>query len=155
MGEKDARLIKAVIHLADKTLIKGYLEDEAGVWGGPIAPADSALPEEFEFRLLDGTSATIRLNQAKAVFFVNQFQGQPEYDELKFFKNGPEFPGLWVRLRFADNEVTEGLVHNSLALLMAPGFFLKPPDPHSNNRMVYALKKHLVNFEVLGLKSEF
>jgi len=137
MGEKDARLIKAVIHLADKTLIKGYLEDEAGVWGGPIAPADSALPEEFEFRLLDGTSATIRLNQAKAVFFV------------------PEFPGLWVRLRFADNEVTEGLVHNSLALLMAPGFFLKPPDPHSNNRMVYALKKHLVNFEVLGLKSEF
>lgn len=155
MAENDIRRIKAVIHLADKTLLKGHLEDEAGVWGGRLAQANAALPDEIEFQLLDGGTTTIRLNRAKAIFFVNQFQGQPEYQELQFFKNVPEFPGLWVRLRFADNEMTEGLVHNSLNLLMAPGFFLKPPDPQSNNKMVYALKSHLVDFEVLGLKSEY
>ena len=155
MAEKEQGLIKAVIHLIDKKLIKGYLADPDGLWSATKAPANAPLPEEFDVQLLDGSSVKIRLCQAKAVFFVNQFHGQPEYEELKFFKSGPDFPGLWVRLRFADSEVTEGLVHNSLSLLHGPGFFLKPPDPQSNNRMVYALKNHLINFEVLGLKSDF
>jgi hypothetical protein len=113
------------------------------------------LPEQFELRLAAGGRTTVFLSQAKAVFFVREFHGQPGYDELRFFKNVPELPGLWVRLRFADDEITEGLVHNSLPLLVSPGLFLKPPDPKSNNKMVYALKKHLVDFQILGVKSEF
>ena len=154
MGEKDIPLVKAVIHLADKTLVKGYLKDSTGACSGQ-APGHAPLPEEFELKLVQGGRTTICLDQAKAVFFVREFEGHPAYNELKFFKNVPEFRGLWVRLRFADNEVTEGLVHNSLPLLMSPGFFLKPPDPQSNNKMMYALKKHLVDFQVMGLRSEF
>jgi len=154
MGEKDMPLVKAVIHLADKTLVKGYLKDFTDAWSSQD-PIHTPLPDEFELKLVEGGSTTICLSRAKAVFFVREFDGQPGYNELRFFKNVPEFPGLWVRLRFTDDEVTEGLVHNSLPLLMGPGFFLKPPDPQSNNRMVYALKKHLVDFQVMGLKSEY
>ena len=155
MAEKNVQLVKAVIHLADKTIVKGFLEDSTGTWSDPDSSAGAPLPEQFELQLTEGGRATISLHQAKAVFFVREFQGKPGYDELRFFKNVPDLPGLWVRLRFADDEITEGLVHNSLPLLVSPGFFLKPPDPKSNNKMVYALKKHLVDFQVLGVKSEF
>lgn len=154
MDEKDSPLVKTVIHLADKTLIKGYLKDHTGTWRGQD-PVYTPLPEEFELKLVEGGSATICLGQAKAVFFVREFEGQPAYNELRFFKNVPEFQGLWVRLRFIDDEITEGLVHNSLPLLMGPGFFLKPPDPQSNNKMVYAMKKSLADFQVMGLRSDF
>lgn len=147
--------IKTVIHLADKTVLKGYLETADLTGNGVAVEPIGPLPEQIELRLLDGAVVTVQLNQAKAVFFVNAFAGQPDYKELKFFKNIPDFPGIWVRLRFADHEVTEGLVQNSLDLLVHSGFFLKPPDPLSNNRMVYALKKHLIDFEILGLRSEY
>jgi hypothetical protein len=147
--------LKAVVHLADKTVLKGYLDNLNGIWSGHHSVESGPLPEQVELRLLDGETTTVHLGQAKAVFFVNAFAGQPDYEELRFFKNVPEFPGLWVRLRFVDREVTEGLVHNSLGLVVHPGFFFKPPDPLSNNRMVYALKKHLLNFEILGLRSEY
>lgn len=147
--------IKAVIHLADKTLLKGYFENSCEIWNGHTAAESDPFPEQVELRLLNGRTEIIHLREAKAVFFVNAFEGQPEYKELKFFKNVPEFPGLWVRLRFADQELIEGLVHNSLGILVHAGLLLKPPDPSSNNRMIYALKKHLVNFEILGLRSEY
>jgi hypothetical protein len=153
MSEKDA-LIKAVIHLADKTLVKGYVKDFTAA-GNRSALEHAPLPEEFELKPVEGSNTTICLDQAKAVFFVREFEGQPAYNELRFFKNVPEFPGLWVRLRFTDDEVVEGLIHNSLPLLMGPGFFLKPPDPQSNNKMVYAMKKYLVDFQIMGLRSEY
>lgn len=146
---------KAVIHMADKTLLKGYLENLSAKWGSLNGSEAAAFPEQLELRLLDGTMVTVELGKAKAVFFVNAFAGQSEYKELKFFKDRPEFPGLWVRVRFADQEVTEGLVRNSLGMLVDNGLLLKPPDPLSNNRMVYALKKHLLNFEILGLRSDY
>jgi hypothetical protein len=151
---EDPSPIKTVVHMADKTVLKGYLDNRNG-WSQPNSAASAPPPEQVELRLFDGTTTTVHLSQAKAVFFVNAFAGQPDYQELSFFKNVPEFPGLWVRLHFADQEVTEGLVHNSLGLLVHAGFFFKPPDPLSNNRMVYALKKHLLDFEILGLRSEY
>ena len=94
MDEKDAPLVKVVIHLADKTLVKGYLEDATGAWGDPGSPAHTPLPDEFELRLPDGSRVAVCLGHAKAVFFVHEFEGRPGHNELKFFKNGPEFPGL-------------------------------------------------------------
>jgi len=153
MDDKQPAL-KTVIHLADKTLLKGYVENLSRKWGSLNASEAVPFPEQVELRLLDGRTVMVPLSQAKAVFFVNAFAGQPEYKELKFFKDVPEFPGLWVRVRFTDQEVTEGLVCNSLGMLVDNGLLLKPPDPLSNNRVVYALKKHLLNFEILGLRSE-
>lgn len=117
---------KAVIHLADKTVLKGFLDSELCGRGESLGL--NPLPDQVEIRLLDGGTATVDLGWAKAVFFVNAFAGQPHYNELRFFKNEPEFPGLWVRVRFADQEVTEGLVPNALGLLVHAGIFLKPAD---------------------------
>jgi hypothetical protein len=86
---------------------------------------------------------------------VKSFEGRKDYDEVKFFETHPPIEGLWVRLTFYDNETYEGVVRNSLHYLNSPGFFLKPPDPQSNNSVVYVVKAALVDFRVLGVKATY
>jgi len=119
--------------------LKGFLDSELCGRGESLGL--NPLPDQVEIRLLDGGTATVDLGRAKAVFFVNAFAGQPHYNELRFFKNEPEVPGLWVRVRFADQEVMEGLVPNALGAAHACRYLSEPADPKSNNRMVYASKK--------------
>ena len=44
MGEKNVPLVKAVIHLADKTIVKGFLEDPTGTWSDPDSSSGAPLP---------------------------------------------------------------------------------------------------------------
>lgn len=145
--------MKTVIHLLDGSLIKGFLdrpEDEF-----QEAAGTSSLPAQIELRLVSGETRLVDLSAAKALFLVKSFDGQPEHDEVKFFQDAPDIEGLWVRVRFTDKEITEGIVHNSLPFFLNPGFFLKPPDPQSNNRMIYVLKKSLAELQVLGIRNEY
>jgi len=149
-------LVKAVIHFENGTLAKGFFDDAGGMVRQALESGKGSLPAlPVELQLLAGGQEPIDLSAAKAVFFVKTFEGSKEYKEIKFFQSHPEIAGLWVRVRFYDNEVSEGIVHNSLTFLEQPGFFMKPPDPQSNNRMVYVLKKSLVDFQVLGIQFEF
>ena len=103
--------------------------------------------------MADSTSvAKFSQESLKALFFVKSFEGHALQEEIKHFKNGPPIAGLWVRLRFYDKEFTEGVVRNSLHFLNGSGFFLKPPDPHSNNEMLYVVKSSLVEFMVRGVR---
>lgn len=148
--------VKAVVHFEDGTLAKGFLDDTQGIVQQALESGTGSLPRDsVELRLVEGGRAPINLNAAKAVFFVKTFEGRKDYTEIKFFQATPDIAGLWVRVRFLDNEVSEGIVHNSLDFVDKPGFFMKPPDPYSNNRMVYVVKKSLVDFQVLGIQSEF
>ncbi|HLJ90375.1 MAG TPA: hypothetical protein VKZ53_26440 [Candidatus Angelobacter sp.] len=149
-------MLKAVVHLGDGTLVKGFYNDsEEKVRGCLGSGGGYSLPSEIQLHPIGGGTATVDLNRAKALFFVESFDGKPEYNEVKFFKARPELAGLWVRMRFADGEVTEGVVHNSISFLISPGFFVKPPDPLSNNRLIYALKKSLVDFQILAIRNEY
>jgi hypothetical protein len=91
----------------------------------------------------------------KALFFVKSFEGRTDYTELKFFDRNPQIEGLWVKIRFHDGETTEGIVHNSLPFVKDSGFFLRPPDPESNNRVLYVIKKSLTDFRILGIRTDY
>jgi hypothetical protein len=86
---------------------------------------------------------------------VKSFEGSAHYNEIKFFKAHPLQDGLWVRLQFSDQENTEGVIYNSLDFLVQRGFFLKPPDPHSNNEIVYVMKESLSDFRILGVRNNY
>jgi hypothetical protein len=147
--------LKVVAHLADGSLIKGFLQDaesfdplSAGLTGG-------GLPEQIVLRLPEGKNQAVDVKSAKAIFFVRTLEGRTDYVELKFFERTPRIEGLWIKIRFKDGEITEGIVHNSLPFVSEPGFFLRPPDPQSNNRVIYAVKSFLNEFRVLGIRSEY
>ncbi|MBV9074372.1 MAG: hypothetical protein JOZ10_12115 [Acidobacteria bacterium] len=155
MPENNREDLKVVAHLADGSLVKGYLRD-----GPPIDPhtvhlSTSVLPKSVALDLPAGGKYTVDLHSAKALFFVKTLEGKTDYVEIKFFERNPQIAGLWIKIQFKDGEVTEGIVHNSLPFVTEPGFFLRPPDPHSNNRIVYVVKSFLSDFRVLGIRSEY
>ena len=145
--------MKTVIHLLDGSLLKGFLDHSEDEF--QEAAARSALAAHVDLRLASGERRHVDLSAAKALFLVKSFEGQPQYDEVKFFHDAPDIEGLWVRVRFLDREITEGIVHNSLPFFSNAGFFLKPPDPQSNNRMIYILKKSLAELQVLGIRNKY
>lgn len=155
MPPVDQEELKVVAHLRSGKLVKGYLE--LPFEGGAIDLKHKAvpLPDRIAVRAESGGAVEIEVDELKALFFVKRFEGRKEYREVKFFTITPDIEGLWVKVKFYDNEVTEGVVHNSLSFITNPGFFLKPPDPLSNNEITYIIKSSLIEFRVLGVKSSY
>lgn len=146
--------LKVVVHLQDGELLKGFVPDGSEGSATALKSGSGILPAEgLRLQSVAGDVVDVDLERTKAVFVVNSFEGRSDYTEIKFFQGTPEIAGLWVRVKFRDSEVTEGIVQNSLDFINNPGFFMKPPDPQSNNRQVYVLKKSLVDFRVLGIQS--
>jgi len=144
---------KVVLQLGIRT-IKGYLESP--VWSTVeelLNNAPASPPDIFRIRRLDSNAIEeISLEDVKAVFYVNSFEGNSKHKHLNFSTRAPITPGIWMRFQFLDGEVMEGIVYNSMRYLVDPGFFLLPTDPGSNNKLVYVLKSWLVDHRVLGLR---
>jgi len=96
-----------------------------------------------------GKEKTFSIDKLKAVFFVKDFQGNSEYDEIKFLNKQSVSSMIWVRVEFFDGEVLEGKVLNDMELICSPGFYLSPSDLDTNNKRVYVVKSSLKNFTVL------
>jgi len=106
--------------------------------------------DEIKIITREGKDQTISLSGLKAVFFVRDFKGDPQYQPVQFLNKAPMSEKLWVRVRFQDGEVLEGRVNNSLDLLVQPGFYLWPSDQETNNLSVYIPKSAIAGFSVLA-----
>jgi hypothetical protein len=147
--------LKVVAHLADGSLVKGILRDTESFDPLSAGLIGQTLPSTVAVELPEGGSRTVDLKNAKALFFVKKLEGRSDYVEVKFFERNPQIEGLWIKIKFKDGEVTEGIVHNSLPFVADSGFFLRPPDPESNNHVVFVVKSFLSDFRVLGIRSEY
>jgi hypothetical protein len=133
---------KVIARKANGQIVKGYVE----------APPESVKDDKITLISLTEEIIKIPKRDMKALFFVKKFSGNKEYAEIKFFENQPKIDGLWVRLTFFDDEIIEGIVSNTIQFLLDDGFYLKPPDPNSNNRLMYVVKVALKDFTVLGVQ---
>jgi hypothetical protein len=144
---------QVVIQFGNRTL-KGHLESP--VWNtieDLLSKVPASSPESFRIRHLDSDQVEeVPTKDIKAVFYVNTFEGDSDHKQLNFHSRAPVAQGIWMRLKFRDGEVMEGIVYNSLRYLIDPGFFLLPTDPDSNNRLVYVMKSWLVDHRVLGMR---
>ncbi len=100
-----------------------------------------------------GDVREVPVRDAKAIFFVRTFDGDLKHRALHFHENAPVMEGLWVRVRFQDGEMIEGLISNTHDYVLGAGFFMMPTDPNGNNRLIYVLKNKLRDFNVLGIRS--
>jgi hypothetical protein len=58
---------------------------------------------------------------------------------------------LWIRLKFKDSEIVEGLMPNDLAQQIAEGFLINPPDLRSNTQRVFVPRSALDSVTVLAV----
>jgi hypothetical protein len=144
---------KVVIHKPD-SVVKGFYETSLFQnLAQTVRQRYGTIPESVQLRLpASDERIEVSLEDAKAVFFVKEFDGKKARKDLNFHQNTPLNEGVWVQLQFTDGEILEGLIYNSIFPLIEPGFFLIPTDPGSNNRLIYVLKHALSNFRVLGLR---
>ena len=86
----------------------------------------------------------------KSVYFVREFPDEFQ-PERKMFLSRPKLDGLWVRLRFRDEDVMEGIVANDLLDLLDNAVQLTPPDLHGNTLRLFIPRSALAEMKVLGV----
>jgi len=123
--------VKIVARYLDGRMVKGFTQDFA-----PNKPAFHIFPTEAANPM---ENKEILLRDLKAVFFVRDFAGRPDYDEEKKYGPGEHPSGRIVEITFNDGET---MVGSTLGYdPKRPGFFVFPADPKSNNARVFALSK--------------
>ena len=100
-----------------------------------------------------GHANGVQWSEVKAVFFVSTFEGDRDLEKLHFYGEGPEIKTIWIEVTFADGEVLEGYMKNSLPKLEEGGFFLRPSSPESNNLLAFVNLAAVVQFRVLGVST--
>jgi len=130
---------KVVVLLLDGTAIRGYLN-----------AATLGRTETIDLLTPEGEHKSIALADVKSVYFVREFR-DPFEPERKMFLSRPKLDGLWVRLRFRDDDVMEGIVSNDLLDLLDTGVQLTPPDLHGNSLRLFIPRTALEEMKVLGV----
>jgi hypothetical protein len=97
-----------------------------------------------------GNLVTVDLKEIKCVYFVREFGDADELNR-KTFTTRPRTEGLWVRLRFKDNDQLEGMMPNDLTQLLPEGFLINPPDTRSNTQRIFVPRTALSELTVLAV----
>ena len=119
---------KVAIRYKDGRVVKGTTHDF--VPGKPV------------FHLQSGNSgqvAQVKIDDVKAIFFVKDFSGKPDYSETKEFpERTPASKGRKIAVLFSDGELLTGytLAYDP----RRPGFFVMPTDEMSNNDRAYVVR---------------
>ena len=118
---------------------------------GFVNPLTYLQPDGVELLTPAGSVSLLPYAGIKAVCFVRDFASPGAEPEQKLFHARPKMDGLWVRMRFNDDEIMDGLLPNNLLQLEPFGFTVIPPNPSSNNQRVFVPKSALKEFNVLGV----
>ena len=130
-----------------KVILRRIGQEPLRGWVNPQAFLDE---RGVEMMSLDGQVTVLPYEQVKAVHFVREFEDQSG-EERKVFASRPKLEGLWLRLRFKDQEVIEGILPNNLLLLEGAGFTITPPDPYANSQRIFVPRQALSDLTVLGV----
>jgi hypothetical protein len=130
---------KVIVRKLDRDSINGF-----------VAPANFVVDNKLELLNTSGNVVTLDLNDIKAVFFVREFS---DADPMlrKTFTTRPRTEGLWVRLKFKDNDLIEGILPNDLTQNPPEGFLMNPPDLRSNTQRVFVPRSALSSVTVLAV----
>ena len=130
---------KVIVRKMDRDSINGY-----------VAPANFVQEGKLELLNTAGNVVGIDLKDIKGVYFVREFADSDTLTR-KTFTSRPRTEGLWVRLKFKDNEVMEGMMPNDLSQSMAEGFLVNPPDLRSNTQRIFVPRSALASLTVLAV----
>jgi hypothetical protein len=132
-----------------KVIVRKMDRDTAAGYVSPAFIVDG----KVELMNTAGNVVTIELSDIKGVYFVREFS-EPESLTRKTFTSRPRAEGLWVRMRFRDNEEIEGLMPNDLVHEGNEGFSIIPPDTRSNTQRIFIPRSALAEMNVIAVIGE-
>jgi hypothetical protein len=129
---------KVVVTFSDRSTLQGYLN--------PLHLPDDPL----DVLTTNGEHREVPMKEIRAVYFVRDFTDDYEPERKAFFSR-PKLDGLWVRLKFRDNETLEGVVSNDLLALLDWGIQITPPDLNGAAVRIFVPRSALSEVTVLGV----
>jgi hypothetical protein len=120
---------KIVVHYQDGRVMKGFTND--------FTPSKSFLHLLPMNASPDSQPFPVSVPDLKAVFFVKDFTGNPQYREIKDFEPKKPVSGKKIKVIFKDGELLVGTTQGYQP--DRPGFFVFPVDPKSNNDRCYVV----------------
>lgn len=129
---------KVIVRKTGRDSLRGY-----------VAP-NFVFQGKLELLNQSGKVVMIDLDEVKSVEFVRDFN-EVATPGRKTFATRPRTEGLWVRLKFADNDILEGMMPNDLVQLSADGYLITPPDTRGNVQRVFVPKTALAEMNVLAV----
>lgn len=130
---------KVIVRKMDRDSVSGY-----------VSPTQIVHEGKVEVLNTSGTVISVNLREIKGVYFVREF-GDSESLTRKTFTTRPRAEGLWVRLRFKDSEILEGLMPADLLQSTAEGYLINPPDQRSNTQRIFVPRTALESLTVLAV----
>jgi len=118
---------------------------------GFVNPNSYLQAEGLELLSQGGAVSVVPYSEIKLVCFVRDFQQGEPRKELRLFTTRPKMEGLWVRLRFRDGDVMDGMLANNLLQLDSYGVSVIPPDPGFQNQRIFVPRAALSIVQVLGV----
>jgi hypothetical protein len=129
---------KVIVTFSDGTSLQGYMN--------PLRLPDDPL----DVLTTHGEHRQVPLKEIRAVYFVRDFTEDYEPERKAFFSR-PKLDGLWVRLKFRDNQTLEGVVSNDLLALLDSGIQITPPDLNGAAVRIFVPRSALSEVTVLGV----
>ena len=130
---------KVIVRKTDRDTLNGY-----------VAPANFVNEGKLEVLNTAGNVVGIDLREIKGVYFVREF-ADSETLSRKTFTSRPRSEGLWVRLKFKDGEILEGMMPNDLTQALPEGYLVNPPDLRSNTQRIFVPRTALASLNVLAV----
>ncbi|MGB0034340.1 MAG: hypothetical protein WBP79_02570 [Candidatus Acidiferrales bacterium] len=121
---------RAVVAFLDGRRLKGFLFNFS-----PMKETFRLFPDELGHQK---SGIDVMIRELKAVFFVKDFSGHPDYNEMT--DSATPKHGRKIEVLFRDGEKVSGTTeaYNPLKL----GFFIVPIDPNSNNLRIFVVNKN-------------
>ena len=123
---------------------------DRGVLRGYLNPSKLGDSETLELLTPDGEQRSFAVKDVRSIYFVREFADDFE-PERKAFLSRPKLDGLWVRLKFRDEDTIEGVVPNDLLSLLDRGVQITPPDLHGTTLRIFIPRTALTEMTVLGV----
>lgn len=117
---------------------------------GYLNPGKLGDTETLELLTPEGEQRTFAVKEVRSIYFVREFTDDFE-PERKAFLSRPKLDGLWVRLKFRDEDIIEGVVPNDLLSLLDRGVQITPPDLHGTTLRIFIPRTALTELRVLGV----
>jgi hypothetical protein len=130
---------KVVVRKMGRDIISGY-----------VAPAHFVVADKLELLNPAGKVVLIDLAEIKSVDFVRDFSDTSSLTR-KTFTTRPRTEGLWVRLKFIDNDILEGMMSNDLMQVIPEGYLITPPDTRGNTQKIFVPRPALIEMNVLAV----
>lgn len=118
---------------------------------GYVSPQTYLRPDGVEILTRDGQALLTPYKDLKAVYFVRDFESGPGVESKRLFQSRPKLEGLWIRMRFRDDDLLDGILPNDLLQVSDKGLTVTPPDPNSNNQRIFVPRLALSEVNVLGV----